>query len=95
MKVSSFDDYFYVRIVKQETIPDKIDVEQILEILNGKIIDEGEKWMRSGVVDEAVEAAVLLDGLVNQVLDVVLARHVALDEVTLTGTFLKIIQQLF
>ena len=44
--------------------------------------------MRSGVVDEAVEAAVLLDGLVDQVFDVVLARHVALDEVALTGAFL-------
>ncbi len=43
--------------------------------------------MRSGVVDETVETTVLLDGLVDQALDVILARHVALDEVGLTGTF--------
>ena len=71
-----------------DTKPDKIDVQQILEILNWEIIDEREIRMRSGVVDEAVETAVLLDGLVDQVFDVVLARHVALDEVALTGAFL-------
>ena len=48
--------------------------------------------MRSGVIDEAVEAAVLLDGLVDQVFDVVLAWHVALDEVALPGTFIDIVK---
>ena len=69
------------------SLPDEIDVEKILEILHRKIIDLGARGMSSGVVDEAVETSVLLHRSVDQVLDLGLARDVALDEVTLTRTF--------
>ena len=69
-----------------DVLPDQVDVQEVLEVLDGEVVDGQSRRVSSGVVDEAIDLPELLDRRVDQVLDVGLARHVALHEVANAGS---------
>ena len=64
---------------------DQIELEQIAEVLHRKLVDGARGWVPAGVVNQAVDAAVLGHHGVDHALDVVGFGHVALDELHAAG----------
>ena len=47
----------------------EVELEEVAELLGGEVVDRPVRRVPAGVVDQAVEAAVALDGRVDEPLD--------------------------